>query len=114
MLNYAWTLYEQQAPILKALYPLDRSRDRQSYKQLELKDGGLIVALPGKDPNKIRSEHPTIVVMDEACFIENGGEAFDIALASRVPKMLLVSSAAPSWLRRLTKSALPEQLDLYL
>jgi hypothetical protein len=44
-------------------------------------------------------------VVDEACFIENGGEAFDIALASRVPKVLLVSTAAPSWIRRLTKNA---------
>ncbi len=114
ILNYAWILYEHQDPRLQAIYPLSRPRDRQSYRQLELKDGGLIVALPGKDPNKIRSEHPTIVVMDEACFIENGGEAFDIALASRVPRVLLVSSAAPGWLRRLTKNAVPEPLDPYL
>jgi hypothetical protein len=35
----------------------------------------------------------------------------DIALASRVPKVLLVSTAAPSWLRRLTKNAVPEPLN---
>jgi hypothetical protein len=31
--------------------------------------------------------------------------SLDIALASRVPKVLLVSTAAPSWIRRLTKNA---------
>ena len=105
--DYIWVLYKQQEPILKQLYPVPRPRLKQSYDKLELSDGGLITALPGKDPNVIRSEHPRLLVVDEACFIASGGEAFDIALASRVPKMLLVSSAAPSWLRRLTKNAVP-------
>jgi hypothetical protein len=68
----------------------------------------MIVALPGKDPDKVRSEHPTLIVFDEACFIEQGGEAFDVALASRVPKVVLISTAAPSWLRRITKQAIAE------
>jgi hypothetical protein len=85
--DYVWVLYEQQESILKALYPVPRPRLKQSYDKLELSDGGLLIALPGKDPNVIRSEHPTLLVVDEACFIDNGGEAFDIALASRVPKV---------------------------
>ena len=108
--DYAWTLYEQQAEVLRSLYPVLRPRMKQSYDKLELADGGMCLALPGKDPNKIRSEHPTIVVMDEANFIENGGEALDVALASLVPKILLISTAAPSWLRRVTKTAVPEDL----
>lgn len=108
--DYAWTLYEQQAEVLRGLYPVLRPRMKQSYDKLELADGGMCLALPGKDPNKIRSEHPTIVVMDEANFIENGGEALDVALASRVPKILLISTAAPSWLRRVTKTAVAEDL----
>jgi hypothetical protein len=71
----------------------------------------MLVALPGKDADKIRGEHPSILFIDEACFIENGGEAFDVARASRVPKILVVSSAAPSWFYRLTKNALPEPLS---
>jgi hypothetical protein len=109
--DYVWVLYEQQGSILKELYPVPRPRLKQSYDKLELSDGGLLIALPGKDPNVIRSEHPTLLVVDEACFIDNGGEAFDIALASRVPKVLLVSTAAPSWLRRLTKNATPVPLN---
>jgi hypothetical protein len=105
--DYVWVLYEQQKPILKELYPVPRPRLKQSYDKLELSDGGLLIALPGKDPNVIRSEHPTLLVVDEACFLENGGEAFDIALASRVPRILMISTAAPSWIRRLTKNAVP-------
>jgi hypothetical protein len=29
LLNYAWTLYDQQEPILKDIYPLSRPRARQ-------------------------------------------------------------------------------------
>jgi hypothetical protein len=109
--EYAWTLYENQHPSLKRFYPVKRPKVQQSFNRLELADGGMLVALPGKDPDKIRGEHPSILFMDEACFIENGGEAFDVALASRVPKVLVVSSAAPSWMRRLTKNAIPEPLS---
>ena len=106
--DYAWTLYEQQSSVLQKMFPVLRPRIKQSYDRLEFADGGICLALPGKDPDKIRSEHPTILVMDECCFIENGGEAFDVALASRVPKVLLISTAAPSWIRRVTKAARPE------
>lgn len=108
--DYAWELYEQQDEQLKKLFPALRPRVKQSYDKLDFADGGELLALPGKDPNKIRSEHPTILVMDEANFIENGGEALDVALASRVPKILLISTAAPSWLRRVTKVAQGEPL----
>ena len=114
LLDYAWTLYLQQDERLKRIFPLERPRDRQSYKQLELKEGGLLVALPGKDPDKIRSEHPTLLVMDEAAFIENGAEAYDIAISSRVPRVLVISSAAPGWFRSITKHAVPVPLERYL
>lgn len=112
LLDYAWCLYEQQDAKLRGIFPLYRARERQSYKQMEFKEGGLLTALPGKDPDKIRSEHPTIVVMDEACFIEQGGEAFDVAISSKVPRVLVISSAAPSWFRRMTKVAIHEELDV--
>ena len=114
LLNYAKTLYGQQDDVFKSIFPLSRPIENQSFDKMELKEGGLLIALPGKDPNKIRSEHPSIVVIDECAFMENGGEAFDIAVSSRVPKMLCISSAAPSWFRRLTKPAIPISLDPYL
>lgn len=105
--EYAWVLWEQQDPALKDLFPVLRPKERQSFDRIELRDGGIGLAIPGKDPDVIRSEHPSIVMMDEACFIENGAEAFDVAISSRVPKVLVVSSAAPSWFRILTKDAVP-------
>jgi hypothetical protein len=114
LLNYSKTLYGQQDAIFKAIFPLERQMDRQAEKEWRLKDGGIFLALPGKDPDKIRSLHPTQLVIDEACFIENGGEAFDVAISSRVPKVLVISSAAPSWFRRFTKDARPIELERYL
>lgn len=107
VLDYCWTLWEQQDEPLKQMFALDRTRDRQAYNRMELRNGSWLLSLPGKDPDKIRSEHPSILMMDEACFIEHGGEAYDVALATRVPKIVVVSSAAPSWFRDLTKDAVP-------
>ena len=108
--NYAWTFWEQQHEALRNFYSVARPRRQQAEDRLELYDGGMCLALPGKDPDKIRSEHPTVLIMDECCYIERGGEAFDVALASRVPKILLISTAAPSWIRRVTKMARLEDL----
>jgi hypothetical protein len=114
LLDYAKVLYEQQDSILKQIFPLTRPLNRQGFDRLELEDGGIFIALPGKDPDKIRSLHPSQLLVDEACFIDNGGEAFDVAISSRVPKVLVISSAAPSWFRRISKDALPIPLESYL
>jgi hypothetical protein len=97
---------------LKEAFPVVRPKERQAYNQLEFLEGGKIIALPGKDPNVIRALHPARLLIDEACFIENGGEAFDVAISSRVPKVKVVSSAAPSWFRDLSRDAVPEPLNL--
>jgi hypothetical protein len=114
LLDYAKCLYGQQDAIFREIFPLKRPMERQNTTTLEFADSGKLIALPGKDPDKIRSEHPSILVIDEACFIENGGEAFDIAISSKVPKVIVISSAAPSWFRRLTKDARPIPLETYL
>lgn len=107
-LEYCRVLWTQQEPELKSLWPLERPMRRQGYNRMELGNESLLLALPGTDPDKIRSEHPTVVMMDEAAFIEQGGEAFDVALATRVPKVLVISSAAPSWFRNLTREAIED------
>lgn len=110
MREYAWTLWQQQHPALREAFPVIRPKERQSYDRLEFSNGSKCVALPGKDPDKIRSLHPGRLTIDEACFVESGGEAFDVAISSKVPKVKVVSSAAPSWFRRLTKPAVGEAL----
>lgn len=110
LVDMCWTLIEHDK-ILHRYYPLDRPRNRQAYNRIEWKDGSEIVGLPGKDPEKIRGEHPTRIVMDECYFIERWAEAFDVALATRVPKILCISSAAPSEFREFTRNAVPVALD---
>ncbi len=64
---------------MKELYPLPRLKkqiEEQAVYRVELGGGGWLEALPGKNPDKIRSEHPTIVCMDEAAFNPNGAEAY--------------------------------------
>ena len=104
-MRYAWTLYENQDSDLKRLWPLARPRNRQSAYALELKKNSILEALPGKDPGKIRGEHPTIVFMDEACAMENWAEAYDVALAARPLKLIAISSAQPSEFRAATRHA---------
>jgi hypothetical protein len=53
--------FENQNSSLKRFYPVKRSKTQQSFDRLELADGGTLVALPGKDPDKIRGEHPSIL-----------------------------------------------------
>lgn len=60
----------------------------------------------------IRSEHPSRLIMEEAALIENVGEAFDIAISSKVPKVKVISSAAPGWFYNVTKHAQPCELPL--
>jgi len=104
-LDYCWTLWEQQDEYLKQLWPIDRPRDKQAYNIMEFKNGSRGVALPGKNPDKIRGYHPTIVFFDEAADHEKFGEALDVALATRVPKMVAISSVKPSDFCELTRPA---------
>ena len=106
-LDYAWTLWEQQEPMLQYVWPLDRPKDKQTYTVMELKNHSKLIALPGKDPDKIRGFHPSVIFFDEAADHEQFGAALDIALATRVPKLVAVSSAKPSDFCTLTETAQP-------
>jgi hypothetical protein len=99
-IEYVKVLYKRQDPRLLSLYPLPRKKktvEDQSVFRFELGGGGWFEALPGKNPDKIRSEHPTIVMMDEAAFNENGAEAYANAISTRPKKLLAISSACPGW-----------------
>jgi len=112
-IKYAKTLYDQQHPDLKKLYPLPRKKSRiddQAVYRFELGGGSWLEALPGKNPDRIRSEHPTIVAMDEAAFNENGGEAYGNALSTRPVKLVAITSAAPGWFYDLIDPAEPIEL----
>jgi hypothetical protein len=67
--------------------------------------------LPGKNPDKIRSQHPTIVFMDEAAFNPEGGEAFDNAISTQPHKLIGVSSVKQGWFCDLLAPAKPEKSE---
>jgi phage FluMu gp28-like protein len=99
-MKYCKVFYAQQREELKALYPLPRKKkaiDDQAVYRFELASGSWLEALPGKNPDKIRSEHPTIVFMDECAFNENGAEAYANAISTRPQKLVAISSAFPGW-----------------
>jgi hypothetical protein len=109
-IEYCKVLYRQQDERLKALYPLPRKKktvEDQAVYRLELGGGSWLEALPGKNPDKIRSEHPTIIAMDEAAFNPNGAEAYANALSTRPKKLVAFSSAYPSWFFDLMRPAVP-------
>jgi len=111
-IEYCKVLYAQQDQRLKELYPLPRLKktvEDQAVYRFELGGGGWFEALPGKNPDKIRSEHPTIVVMDECAFNPNGAEAYANALSTRPQKLLAFSSAYPGWFFDLIACAVPAQ-----
>ena len=113
-IDYCKVLYAQQHPDLKELYPLPRKKSRvedQAAYRFELGGGGWLEALPGKNPNKIRSEHPTIVFMDEAAFNEHGHEAYGNAVSTRPVKLVAISSAYPGWFYDMIDCAEPIELE---
>ena len=93
-IDYSKTLYQQQDDRLKHR---KKTIGSQAVYRLELGGGGWLEALPGKNPDKIRSEHPTIVMMDEAAFNDDGAEAYANAISTRPLKLLAMSSARASW-----------------
>jgi hypothetical protein len=60
--------------------------------------------------NVLFVEKSRTMIMDEAAFIENGAEAFDVAISSKVPKVKVISSAAPGWFYNITKNGAPVEL----
>jgi phage FluMu gp28-like protein len=99
-IKYCKVFYGQQHEQLKTLYPLPRKKkaiDDQAVYRFELAAGGWLEALPGKNPDKIRSEHPTLVFMDEIAFNERGAEAYANAVSTRPQKLIAISSAYPGW-----------------
>lgn len=103
-IEYARVLWQQQDSLLKETYPLNRPLDRQLFKSLEWAHGGKLLALTGKGPDKIRGYHPTIVMFDEAAFIDRFAEAFSAASFTKAKKILAVTTANPGDFREMTRN----------
>jgi hypothetical protein len=103
LVEYAKCLYERQHGELKAAYPLAEGSSQQSSLELSFANGSRIIGIPhGAD--KVRSYHPWALLMDEAAFMPEAGEAYDEAV-SACQKIVVVSSAGPGWFELVCESA---------
>lgn len=91
LISYVKTLWEQSIPELQALWPVRRHPREQAYSEFELANGSTFVGVVG-DPDKVRSEHPSIYVADEAAFMQYFEDAWAVAAGSRVPKLIALST----------------------
>lgn len=98
------TLWSQSEPELQARWPLAKPMDKQPYNFLEMANGSWFIGIPG-DPNKVRSEHPSCYVADEAAFMVDGEDAYGNAQGTRAPHVICLSSANPGWFYGMTKDA---------
>ena len=105
-IGYAKELWKNSLPALKQQWRLEKELDKQPDHELTTASGSSIVAITG-DPNKIRSNHPTIVILDEAAFMDRGEESFNIAVATRCLHLVALSSAEPGWFEDLIETANP-------
>ena len=112
--DYVKVLWENTDPAIRDRYwALDRPMHKQAYNRLELANGSSFVGLVG-DPNKIRSEHPTVVIFDEAAHMTRFGEAWDNALATKCLHVIAISSAEVGEFRDSTQAAIPCAWPVYV
>lgn len=104
--EYCKILWEQSPPMLREHWKLSKALDKQPYNEFNLANDSRLLGIPG-NPDKIRSEHPTIVILDEAAHITEGEKSFNVAAATRCLHMVALSSAKPGWFRDFTEFATP-------
>lgn len=103
--GYGKVLWEQSLEELKTRWKLAKPLHQQPYNRFLLANKSELVGIPG-DPDKIRSEHPTIYVMEEAQKV--GSEAmYNVAVATRAPHIVLIGTGGPGFFNDLVESARP-------
>jgi hypothetical protein len=95
LVDYAKTLYEQQDERLKRCFPLAKPLGEQAALRLEFANGSRITGIP-EGADQILSYHPWGLLMDEAAFQPEAGEAYDAAVPV-CQKIVVVSFAGPGW-----------------
>lgn len=106
LIEYARVLWDRSMPELKQRWPLAKALDRQPGDVFSIGNDSQLIGIVG-NPDKVRSEHPSIYVLDEAAHVERGLESWNIAMATHAPHMIALSSAAPGWYADMTEFAKP-------
>ena len=104
--QYCKVLWENSPEMLRDRWALAKPLEKQPYNEFRLANDSRLIGIPG-DPDKIRSEHPTAVILDEAAHITEGEHSYNVAAATRCLHLVCLSSAKPGWFRETPEFALP-------
>jgi hypothetical protein len=104
--KYSKALWVNSLPSLKSHWPLEKKIENQPDHELTMASGSSIIAIPG-DCEKIRSNHPTIIILDEAAFMDTGEASYNISVATRCLHLVMLSSANPGFFEDLSESGKP-------
>lgn len=97
LIGYAKTLWEQQPAWLREMFPLKAGYQlsEMARNEFSLANGSRILAFP-QGAEKIKTFHPSVLIMDEAAFQPEGQAAYADALP--VAQYIIgLSSAGPGW-----------------
>lgn len=106
--RYVKILWNNSLDPLKKRWPLlgDTSLAEHAKNELKMANQSRCVGIVG-NPNKIRSEHPTIYVADEAAFMTRFNDSFSAARGARPLHVICLSSAAPGDFEDIISTAKP-------
>lgn len=110
--EYSKELWTNSISQLRDRWPLVAPIEKQKYNRLECSNGSWCMGISG-DPKKINSEHPSIVVLDEAALMDRGADSFASALATKARLIIALSSAEPGWFEDYISGAIPQDWPRY-
>lgn len=106
--KYVKILWSNSLESLRKRWPLmgDTVMADHAKNELKMANHSRCIGLVGK-PDKIRSEHPTIYVADEAAFMTRFNDSFSAARGARPLHVICISSAAPGDFEDIVSTAKP-------
>lgn len=104
--EYVKVLWDNSLPALRDRWKLALPFGQEGKNYFELANGSWCRAITG-NPDKIRSQHPTYVVLDEAAHIVEFEASYNIAVRTLCKKIISLSSAAPGSFELMCETAKP-------
>lgn len=92
LIEYGRVLYTRAHPEWQKRHPLAKALSSQEQITIEWANDSWMKAIPGT-PSSIRSEHPTVVIFDEAAFMEFFDECFNVGRGAKPLHVWALSSA---------------------
>jgi len=106
LIAYAKILYSQSDPEWQRRHPLTKAITSQPDTEIKWANNSWMKAITGT-PDSIRSEHPTVVIFDEAAFMDEFEECFNVSRGAKPLHMWALSSAEKGPFFDLLEDAVP-------